>query len=61
LSIVREVVEQAGGYIHVRSRTGEGSTFTVCFPVNVEAEAPAIRDTRASAVVVESSAARPAT
>lgn len=61
LSIVREVVEQAGGYIHVRSRTGEGSTFTVCFPVNVEVEAPAIRDTRASAVVVESAVARPPT
>ncbi len=33
LSIVREVVRQAGGYIHVRSKVGEGSTFTVCFPI----------------------------
>lgn len=33
LSIVREVLEQAGGYIHVRSRPGAGSTFTVLLPV----------------------------
>jgi signal transduction histidine kinase len=32
LSIVREVLGQCGGYIHVRSKRGVGSTFTVSFP-----------------------------
>lgn len=32
LSIVREVVQQAGGFVHVYSRPGEGSIFTVAFP-----------------------------
>lgn len=32
LTIVRAVVEQAGGYIHVESRPGQGSTFTVSLP-----------------------------
>jgi signal transduction histidine kinase len=32
LSIVREVLHQCGGYIHVRSKRGAGSTFTVSFP-----------------------------
>lgn len=54
LSIVREVVEQAGGYIHVYSRSGEGSTFTVSFPVDSRDRKPAVRDTRSSHIVVES-------
>lgn len=50
LSIVREVVEQSGGFIHVYSRPGEGSTFTVSFPARA-AETP-VRDTRSSSIVV---------
>lgn len=33
LSIVRAVVERAGGHISVRSAIGEGSTFTLVFPL----------------------------
>lgn len=32
LTIVRAVVEQAGGYIHVESRPGQGATLTVSLP-----------------------------
>ena len=54
LTIVREVVEQVGGQVSVRSRVGEGSTFTVRFPAQgAEASGPAIRNTRASEVVVD--------
>jgi signal transduction histidine kinase len=54
LSIVREVVEQAGGYIHVRSRPGVGSTFAVAFPIATSPIGTPVRDTRSSAIVVES-------
>ncbi len=33
LSIVRAVVERAGGHIDVRSKIGKGSTFTLLFPL----------------------------
>jgi len=33
LSIVKTLVEGMGGTINVRSQLGEGTTFTVCFPV----------------------------
>jgi signal transduction histidine kinase len=60
LSIVREVVEQAGGRILLSSRPGQGSSFTVTFPLHGpqygeepgrEPEQPAIRDTRAAQIV----------
>jgi signal transduction histidine kinase len=52
LSIVREVVEQAGGRIMVSSRPGEGSSFTVVFPIYAgPVVAPPVRTTRASEVV----------
>ena len=34
LAIVREVVQAHGGWIHVESREGEGSTFVVVLPVD---------------------------
>ena len=51
LSIVREVVEQAGGTIHVFSQPGEGSTFTVSFPVGA-VPSTTVRDTRSSRIVI---------
>jgi signal transduction histidine kinase len=36
LSIVREVLQQSGGYIHVKSRPNAGSKFTVAFPAASE-------------------------
>jgi signal transduction histidine kinase len=54
LSIVREVVEQAGGRIHLHSVEGRGSTFTVVFPSREVAQSDlAVRNTRASTIVVE--------
>ena len=54
LSIVREVVEQAGGRILVSSRPGEGSSFTVTLPVpSALADQPVVRSTRVSEVVLE--------
>jgi len=55
LSIVLEVVEQAGGRIHVHSVVGQGSSITVMFPTHQEDTdgAHAIRNTRASHVVIE--------
>jgi two-component system phosphate regulon sensor histidine kinase PhoR len=53
LAIVREVVEQSGGRILVRSRPGHGSSFTVTFPTHeASAERAGIRDTRSSIVVL---------
>jgi signal transduction histidine kinase len=56
LSIVREVIEQGGGQIHVRSRLGQGSTFTVVLPARrpVLAGVP-VRSTRVSRIVVDDS------
>ena len=34
LCVVREAVENSGGYINLESTPGEGSTFTVLFPVS---------------------------
>ncbi len=51
LSIVREVVEQAGGTIHVSSQPGEGSTFTVSFPVGA-VPSTTVRDTRSSRIMI---------
>jgi signal transduction histidine kinase len=54
LSIVREVVEQAGGRIGVVSRVGAGTSFTVTLPAGSDARGfPAVRDTRATEVVLE--------
>ncbi len=54
LSIVREVVEQAHGYLHVLSKPGAGSTFTVAFPARCCREPTVeVRDTRSSQIVVE--------
>jgi signal transduction histidine kinase len=51
LTIVREVVEQAGGKIWVMSRLGAGSSFTVTFPLaGIEPAEAAGRDTRAAQV-----------
>ncbi len=57
LSIVREVVEHAGGHIWVMSRPGAGTSFTVTFPVAGSAGPgapgqPLVRDTRATEVVL---------
>ena len=32
LYLAREIVENNGGYIKVRSQIGKGSTFDICFP-----------------------------
>lgn len=53
LSIVREVVEQAGGRIWVVSRPGAGTSFTLTLPIGGESGRPPIRDTRATEVVLE--------
>ena len=51
LTIVREVVEQAGGKIWVMSRVGAGSSFTVTLPLyGAEPAEPMVRDTRAAQV-----------
>ncbi len=56
LSIVREVVEQSRGHIRVRSRPGEGSEFSLYFPVQglSAGDQPLVRSTRASQVLIES-------
>jgi signal transduction histidine kinase len=33
LYVVKEIVALHGGEVHVTSREGEGSTFTVCLPL----------------------------
>jgi signal transduction histidine kinase len=54
LTIVREVVEQAGGKIWVMSRPGAGSSFTVTLPLcGTEPAEPVVRDTRAAQVVLQ--------
>jgi signal transduction histidine kinase len=54
LTIVREVVEQAGGMIWVMSRPGAGSSFTVTLPLSgTSAAEPVVRDTRAAQVLLE--------
>jgi signal transduction histidine kinase len=35
LASVRQIVEEHGGTVSVKSKEGEGSTFTVCLPVNL--------------------------
>jgi len=55
LSIVREVVEQAGGRIWVISRPGAGTSFTVTLPIH-GADRPTVRDTRAAEVLLEGAA-----
>ncbi len=54
LSIVREVVEQAGGHVKVRSRLGVGSTFTLVLPVQEAPERPPEDKQRSGRVIVES-------
>ncbi len=56
LAIVREVVEQAGGRIEVRSAAGEGSEFTLVLPTH-DAPVAAVRGTRTT---IMSSHASPA-
>jgi signal transduction histidine kinase len=53
LSIVREVVEQARGFIQVYSCPGQGSIFTVAFPAQPDGLTATVRDTRSSHVVIE--------
>jgi signal transduction histidine kinase len=41
LNIVQRLVKQTGGIIHVRTKAGEGTTFTVYIPAaRVAAEPP---------------------
>jgi signal transduction histidine kinase len=55
LAIVREVVEQVGGRITVRSDVGRGSEFTVAFPtLPAESNHPPVQDTRTSITVLSS-------
>lgn len=55
LSIVREVVEQAGGSIQVQSTPGQGSTFTISFPMATGPVTPggAAHPARTSRIVVK--------
>jgi len=54
LTIVREVVEQAGGRIWLVTRPGAGSSFTVTLPAAAAPAEPSLaRDTRATEVVLE--------
>ncbi|TWT45699.1 Sensor histidine kinase YycG [Phycisphaerae bacterium RAS1] len=54
LAIVREIVEQSGGHIFLRSRRGDGTCFIVSFPTREPSpDEPTIRDTRASITVLE--------
>lgn len=60
LSIVREVVEQAGGRMIVYSRPGRGSSFTVMFPTRVpDLDDTTVRDTRVSEIVIETEGTEP--
>jgi signal transduction histidine kinase len=59
LSIVRVIVEQAGGRLVVRSSPGQGSRFTLHFPSTASQAALGVRDTRASHVVVHRPTPRP--
>ncbi|MBN2562513.1 MAG: HAMP domain-containing histidine kinase [Phycisphaerae bacterium] len=54
LSIVREVIEQAGGEIIVRSRPNEGSTFTILLPAGERPPGgPRLRSAGASVIRIE--------
>lgn len=52
LSIVRAIVEQAGGRLEVRSTPGQGSQFTLRFPSSTSNAMLGVRDTRASQIVI---------
>ena len=47
LALVKRIVENAGGSIRVESQVGEGSTFFITLPPNVEQPAPAARESEA--------------
>jgi signal transduction histidine kinase len=61
LSIVREVVEQAGGHIHVASSPGRGSSFTVTLPARGTTGSFSTRSTRISQIEIEPTAPLPPT
>ena len=52
LSICRELVRLLGGAIHLKSRKGEGSTFTVVIPETYDPARVAARDLRPAAPVI---------
>jgi len=56
LAIVREVAEQAGGRIEVRSTVGQGSEFTLSFP---RCDAPEDGRVNGKAVEAESAPSAP--
>lgn len=51
-SISKELIERMGGSIHVRSKEGEGTTFTIRLPLDLQTDAPQARDLANTRVLV---------